>query len=200
MSTSSSSIPPSTATTHPAAATLSNATSSSKTQLYALAARVPLIKSPSISIPKPVQLPPDLHPLPADISAYFVYNFSLESYVLDANTPSSSRVGELLAKHARYLEERQRHKAEQQRELLRRVAPGYSGDVLLPSTSIARMEGGGTGETIATGEARNAKQTEHQQQQQQRTPLDDLADHLAQLDALNTQPGGPSPTSSQPYH
>ncbi|CBQ69818.1 conserved hypothetical protein [Sporisorium reilianum SRZ2] len=166
-------------------------TSTSKNQLYSLAARVPLIKSPSISLPKPVTLPPDLHPLPADISAYFVYPFSLESYVLDPNTPSSATVDQLLAKHVQYLDARQRQKDDQQREMLRRVAPGWQGDVLLPTTSAA-----GAREVDAKPAVVEQEQ-EHAGQQQERTPLDDLADHLAQLDALNASG---APPGSHQYH
>ncbi|EST08721.1 hypothetical protein PSEUBRA_001802 [Kalmanozyma brasiliensis GHG001] len=162
--------------------------STSKTQLYSLASRVPLIKSPSISLPKPVRLPQDLHPLPADISAYFVYPFSLESYVLDPNTPSSSTIDQLLAKHQQYLENREREKENKHKEMLMKMAPGWSGDVLLPKAS-----GGAARESapVAT-EARDQAAKPHQTEEQvERTPLDELADHLAQLDALNTT-GAPS--------
>ena len=159
-------------------------TSASSNQLYALASRVPLIKSPSVSLPNPVKLPPDLHPLPADISAYFVYPFSLESYVLDPNTPSSATIDQLLEKHQQYLANRQRQKEERQKALLRKVAPGWQGAVLQPTTSSVSSR-------PAAGEA-NSEQAAAQQMAQQaerpnqeRTPLDDLADHLAQLDALH---------------
>lgn len=164
----------------------------SSNQLYSLASRVPLIKSPSISLPKPVKLPPDLHPLPADISAYFVYPFSLESYVLDPNTPSSSTVDQLLAKHQQYLDNRQREKEQKQKELLRKVAPGWQGDVLLPTSSSK----------AALGEAAPAdqeKQHDEDHKKEERTPLDDLADHLAQLDALNSSSGPPSNSYQQRF-
>lgn len=35
-----------------------------------LVAKIPLIKSPELWIPKPVALPSDIHPLPTDINAY----------------------------------------------------------------------------------------------------------------------------------
>lgn len=158
--------------------------STSKTQLYSLALRVPLIKSPSISLPNPVKLPQDLHPLPADISAYFVYPFSLESYVLDPNTPSSSTIDQLLAKHQQYLENREREKENKHKEMLMKMAPGWSGDVLLPTASgTPGRESGGVSATGQQGPEAKPQQTV---EQAERTPLDDLADHLAQLDALNT--------------
>ncbi|SNX87553.1 uncharacterized protein MEPE_06263 [Melanopsichium pennsylvanicum] len=160
--------------------------STSSNQLYALASRVPLIKSPSLSLPTPVKLPPDLHPLPTDISAYFVYPFSLESYVLDPNTPSSSTIDHLLAKHNQYLENRQREKQQHEQELLRKVAPGWhQGDVLLPSAKAARPSPTPTSDAPGGGSAEGQAQLATPNQPQERTPLDDLADHLAQLDAMN---------------
>ncbi|KAJ1017918.1 hypothetical protein NDA13_006529 [Ustilago tritici] len=158
--------------------------------LYSLASRVPLIKSPSVSIPTPVQLPPDLHPLPADISAYFVYPFSLESYVLDPNTPSSSTIDQLLEKHKQYLEGREREKREREEERLRKMAPGWTGvgGVLMPTSTggvkdaTAAGKGGKSGSLVGE-EAEKQKKSE--QKGEERTPLDDLADHLAQLDALD---------------
>lgn len=54
------------------------------TSLYALSSHVPLIKSPAVRVPPPIQLPPTLHPLPPSVQEYFVYPFSLERFVLDA--------------------------------------------------------------------------------------------------------------------
>lgn len=169
--------------------------SSTSNQLYTLASRVPLIKSHSISIPKPVKLPPDLHPLPTDISAYFVYPFSLESYVLDPNTPSSSTVEQLLEKHKLYLEAREREKEEKKRELLRKMAPGWQGGagaVLMPTSAsqqlVAEKEAG------VEGKGGDGQVGEQHGQKEERTPLDDLADHLAQLDALNSSAHGPPPS------
>ncbi|ETS60479.1 hypothetical protein PaG_05322 [Moesziomyces aphidis] len=176
----------STSTSHPAAGGSTRSGSNATNQLYALASRVPLIKSPSISLPKPVTLPADLHPLPHDISAYFVYPFSLESYVLDPNTPSSTTIDQLLEKHAQYLKHREEEKQKRQRDMLHRLAPGWQGaSGVLQPTSTAWNQ---------SNPSPNAVQTQQQQaqqqepQQQERTPLDDLADHLAQLDALHSQP------------
>ncbi|TKY90317.1 hypothetical protein EX895_000315 [Sporisorium graminicola] len=198
MSTTNSMAAAGSTSTHPSIA--SSAPSTSKNQLYSLASRVPLIKSPSVSLPKPIKLPPDLHPLPADISAYFVYPFSLESYVLDPNTPSSATVDQLLAKHQQYLEARQRQKEDQQREMLRRVAPGWHGDVLLPTTSNSGAAMREAQPMDASAAAVVAGPKDPQQAEplpQERTPLDDLADHLAQLDALNASG---APPSSHQYH
>lgn len=61
-----------------------SSSSNSVTSLYALAAHVPLIKSPAVRVPPPIQLPQTLHPLPLNVQDYFVYPFSLERFVLDA--------------------------------------------------------------------------------------------------------------------
>jgi hypothetical protein len=37
---------------------------------YAAASRVPLIQSPSLRVPRPVELPPDIHPLPESLNPY----------------------------------------------------------------------------------------------------------------------------------
>ncbi|KAJ9475420.1 tRNA nucleotidyltransferase [Pseudozyma hubeiensis] len=192
MSTSSNSAAHATASIPSASSSAAVAATTSKNQLYALASRVPLIKSHSISLPKPVKLPPDLHPLPADISAYFVYPFSLESYVLDPNTPSSNTVDQLLAKHKQYLENREKDKEDRQREMLRKVAPGWHGDVLMPTNSANARKSLDVGATLEQAQSQSAQQLQ-QQQGAERTPLDDLADHLAQLDALNSSA---TPTSS----
>lgn len=93
---------------------------------YDAARRVNLIKSPSVSVPPPITFPTDLHPLPPDLHAYFVYPFSLETYVLDPNSPSSRTVEELHSRHASYLEWREQEKQRVEKERLRRVAPGWN--------------------------------------------------------------------------
>ncbi|GAK66768.1 uncharacterized protein PAN0_014d4992 [Moesziomyces antarcticus] len=185
----------STSTSHPAAGGSTRTGGNASNQLYALASRVPLIKSPSISLPKPVTLPADLHPLPHDISAYFVYPFSLESYVLDPNTPSSTTIDQLLEKHAQYLKHREEDKQKRQRDMLHKLAPGWQGasGVLQPTSTAWNQSNPSAGQN--TNAVQPQHQEQQQQQQQERTPLDDLADHLAQLDALHSQP---PPTSEQP--
>lgn len=144
-------------------------------ELYALAARVPLMKSHSVTAPKTITLPPELHPLPADISAYFVYPFSLESYVLDPSTPSSATIAALQQRHTSFLEARHIARQERQREAMQRLAPGYDAGraaPLLPTHSKQQQEAQALQQRQADAQSRP---------DQQRTPLDDLADHLSQL-------------------
>ncbi|GAA5984825.1 hypothetical protein JCM10908_003521 [Rhodotorula pacifica] len=87
--------------------------------------RVPLIKNPGFWIPKPVELPFDIHPLPDDVQAYFVYPHTLESHVLQSLPPALSQLQaahqERLALLASYAESKERaRKAE-----LNRLAPGW---------------------------------------------------------------------------
>ncbi|EPQ28088.1 uncharacterized protein PFL1_04415 [Pseudozyma flocculosa PF-1] len=155
--------------------------------LYAAAARIPLIKSPSVSVPPPIRLPADLHPLPPDIRAYFVYPFSLESYVLDANTPSSSTIEELQKRYDDYLRMRQEEKEAEKREVLRRMAPGWAeggGGIMVPDSTRNKIE---PQTTPGTGHQEGQRQA-----QQERAPIDDLVDHLAKLEAMGAKPVGDS--------
>lgn len=104
-------------------------TSTTGQALYSQASRVPLIKSHVVSLPPPVQLPTDLHPLPPDVRAYFVYPFSLESYVLDGTARA-----ELEALHQRH-QQTLRDREEQKKSDLRKVAPGWEGSVMVPNSS-----------------------------------------------------------------
>jgi len=95
---------------------------------YAAAARAPLIKSPTIHIRQPVELPPDIHPLPDSVTAYFVYPFTLEPHII---TLESSRRTTLAAHSARreaYLKSREEEKERRKRDALRRIAPGFEPD------------------------------------------------------------------------
>ncbi|KAH9471276.1 hypothetical protein MJO28_002870 [Puccinia striiformis f. sp. tritici] len=106
-----------------------------------LASKIPLIRAPGTWLPKPITRPNDLHPLPDDVTAYFVYPYTLE--------PSSLRYLNGLSTHPTnweatlqstqtYLDERrarkeaERTRIENEKELvrlesLRLVAPGWNG-------------------------------------------------------------------------
>ncbi|KAA1065317.1 hypothetical protein PGT21_034601 [Puccinia graminis f. sp. tritici] len=106
-----------------------------------LASNIPLIRAPGTWLPKPIACPSDLHPLPEDVTAYFVYPYTLE--------PSSIRYLHGLSSHPTnwettlqstqtYLEDRRLRKEaeririelekEQSRlDSLRLIAPGWNG-------------------------------------------------------------------------
>ncbi|GAA94534.1 uncharacterized protein L969DRAFT_91510 [Mixia osmundae IAM 14324] len=104
---------------------------------------VPLIKNPSLWLPRPIELPQDIHPLPEDVSAYFVYPWTLETHVLSPPEPHPSHAilrSELASTHQkrlRVLQAREDEKVRRRREALQKMAPGYSetagtGSVLQP--------------------------------------------------------------------
>ncbi|KAH9005648.1 hypothetical protein EDB86DRAFT_3061785 [Lactarius hatsudake] len=147
---------------------------------YAAASRVPLIQSPSLRVPKHVELPPDIHPLPESVNPYFVYPFTLEPHVL---TVESNRRATLVAHAARreaLLRAREDEKQRRKREALRRIAPGFEprGAPLVPvKTGIAldqqQKEDGIDGNAVAAAG----------QGGQPRDVMDDLVDRLAALES-----------------
>ncbi|KAF9239283.1 hypothetical protein BU15DRAFT_74706 [Melanogaster broomeanus] len=99
---------------------------------YAAAGHVPLIKSPALRVPPPVELPPDIHPLPDSVTPYFVYPFTLEPHVLTVEREA-------------LLRSREDEKERRRREALRRVAPGFEGNgtVLTPVRASPETHGAG---------------------------------------------------------
>ncbi|MBW0497807.1 hypothetical protein O181_037522 [Austropuccinia psidii MF-1] len=108
-----------------------------------LACHIPLIRAPGTWLPKPVVLPSDLHPIPDDITAYFVYPYSLEasslSYLQGLSAHKLNMEAALQSTQT-FLDERQRRKEaarlqmeqereERKKESLRLVAPGWSGEM-----------------------------------------------------------------------
>ncbi|EIW71457.1 hypothetical protein TREMEDRAFT_23877, partial [Tremella mesenterica DSM 1558] len=104
---------------------------------YAAAATVPLIKSPSLWLPKPVELPNDIHPLPEDITAYFVYPFTLEEHVLGLRPSPHEAIAQRRARNASILHQREQEEEQKEREALHRVAPGYNPSAVLVPTSAS---------------------------------------------------------------
>ncbi|KAL5498638.1 hypothetical protein ACEPAH_1993 [Sanghuangporus vaninii] len=162
---------------------------------YAPAAHVPLIKSPSLRIPRPIEAPPDIHPLPDDINAYFVYPFTLEPHILTLESSRAATIAAHTAKHEAYLRQREENKERRKREALRRIAPGFepqSGPLVptkvsetggarsvVPTASQGEGAAGDSGsDAIAAGHIR------------QRSVMDDLVDHLAALDAASEPSSG----------
>ncbi|EIM81971.1 uncharacterized protein STEHIDRAFT_103444 [Stereum hirsutum FP-91666 SS1] len=155
----------------------------SKSQ-YAAAAHVPLIQSPSLRVPKPVELPPDIHPLPDNVNAYFVYPFTLEPHVLTLETSRRQTLSSHAARRTNYLHlreedkmrrQREREEAEQKRkmEALRKIAPGFepSGGPLVPSPKGKDGRGGEGGGGQGEGGTRV------------KDVMEDLVDRLAAMDS-----------------
>ncbi|BGP57745.1 hypothetical protein JCM8202_002398 [Rhodotorula sphaerocarpa] len=87
--------------------------------------RVPLIKNPGFWVPKPVELPLDVHPLPDDIQAYFVYPYSLESHVLQTLPAALADLRRTEEQHRALLASYAESKERQRLAELNRLAPGY---------------------------------------------------------------------------
>ncbi|KAM6499386.1 hypothetical protein JOM56_004894 [Amanita muscaria] len=101
---------------------------------YAAVSNVPLVKYPSLRVPRLVELPPDIHPLPDSVNVYFVYPFTLEPHVL---TFESSRRNTLAAHAARreaYLIAREEEKEQRKRDALHKIAPGFDPQTFLVPT------------------------------------------------------------------
>ncbi|KAI0777189.1 hypothetical protein BD413DRAFT_514159 [Trametes elegans] len=144
---------------------------------YAPAARVPFIKSPSLRVPRPVELPPDIHPLPDSVTPYFVYPFTLEPHVLTVEAARRSTLAAHAARREAYLRAREEEKERRKRDALRRIAPGFEprATPLVPTkrfsgvpaqASEAGAEGGGGGEHRRT-----------------KSVMEDLVDQLAAMDS-----------------
>ncbi|KAK1923459.1 hypothetical protein DB88DRAFT_491322 [Papiliotrema laurentii] len=108
-------------------------------QQYSAAATVPLIKSPSLWLPKPVELSNDIHPLPEDITAYFVYPFTLEQHVLSIHPSPHEAIAQRRARNAQILHQREIEEEQKEKEALHKLAPGYNPSSLLVPTSTSRQ-------------------------------------------------------------
>ncbi|KIY48738.1 hypothetical protein FISHEDRAFT_58719 [Fistulina hepatica ATCC 64428] len=137
---------------------------------YAAATHVPLIKSPSLRIPHMVELPPDIHPLPDSVTAYFAYPFTLEPHVLTFQNARRTTLAAHATRRSAYLAAREEDKARRKRDALRKVAPGFDPEHVLEPT---RTGSGGAGAPPSPVIA----------PQQQQSVMHDLIDQLAAMDA-----------------
>ncbi|RSH78144.1 uncharacterized protein EHS24_002600 [Apiotrichum porosum] len=115
-------------------------------------------------------MPTDIHPLPDDITAYFVYPFTLEQHVVSLTPPPHIAIAERRARlaailHAREVEEEQREKA-----ALHRLAPGYNPASVLTPTHAGGAENG-VGGVEAPGSPKPAD------------PMDDLVAQLEEMES-----------------
>jgi len=168
---------------------------------YGEAANVPLIKSPSLRVPKVVQMPPDIHPLPESVSAYFAYPFTLEPHLLALESTRQQTLAAHAVQRSQYLaaraaeQERRRTDLErikyeveerrrrEERERVWKVAPGFDSQMgtLVPKkvgqpeavnpTSLTVGPIAGTSNSAAAQEDRM---------------MADLVEQLARLDAAHS--------------
>ncbi|KAF9265427.1 hypothetical protein L218DRAFT_898100 [Marasmius fiardii PR-910] len=143
---------------------------------YAAISNVPLIKSPSLRAPRPVQLPPDIHPLPNSVTAYFAYPFTLEPHVLAMESSRRETLAAHTVKREAYLKARNDEKERRRREALRKIAPGFEGSVLVPTRASSAPAH--PPEPSSSSPPPPAPEYRHS-----RSVMDDLVDHLAALDS-----------------
>jgi len=139
---------------------------------YAAVANIPLIKSPSLRAPKPVELPQDIHPLPDSVIPYFVYPFTLEPHVITLESSRRTTVASHAARRAAYLRSRDDEIERRKRDALHKIAPGL-GSLLVPTRPAPNNTSGSMHNQIP-GEQEN-----------ERNVMNDLVDQLAALDSRN---------------
>ncbi|CAK5265447.1 unnamed protein product [Mycena citricolor] len=141
---------------------------------YSQAARMPLIKSPSLRIPRPVTLPPDIHPLPESIAPYMVYPFTLEPHIITLESSRQATVAAHDARRDAYLKSRADEKDRRKRDALRRIAPGFEpgeGHVLVPTKRSSLV---GSPPPVSAAPTPPAPP---------KSVMDDLVDRLAAMDS-----------------
>ncbi|GAA5858037.1 hypothetical protein JCM8547_006673 [Rhodosporidiobolus lusitaniae] len=87
--------------------------------------KVPLIKNPGFWVPKPVELPPDIHPLPDDVHAYFVYPHTLEQHVLSTLPAQLQAAQQAHEQRLHLLNSYAESKERARKARLNQVAPGW---------------------------------------------------------------------------
>ncbi|CAO1624631.1 unnamed protein product [Jaminaea pallidilutea] len=161
---------------------------------YDVTPGVQLIKSPSLNVAGPEPFPSEVHPLPPDLHAYFVYPFSLEYYVQAPGNPKAENVEQLRTKHKEFLRQRTEEQHKKEADRLKRVAPGWtSGASLLQPTT--RTAGGAAAsppiEADKPGKAAESTGAGHEDVvSSDGHHIDAMAQLVDHLDNLNTTQSG----------
>ncbi|KAG8847041.1 hypothetical protein FRB96_001691 [Tulasnella sp. 330] len=149
---------------------------------YAAANVVPLIKSPSLRVPKPVEMPEDMYPLPSSIAEYFAYPFTLEPHVVTLESARQSTVAAHATRRESYLETREQDKVKRKKEALRRVAPGFEPD---SGPMVPRRIGEPVSKRTDELGGINVGGVPGSAEHQARSVMDDLVDQLAAMTSNN---------------
>ncbi|KAF9557918.1 hypothetical protein CPC08DRAFT_764278 [Agrocybe pediades] len=160
---------------------------------YAAASSIPLIKSPSLRVPKPVELPEDIHPLPDSVNPYFVYPFTLEPHVITLESSRRTTIAAHTARREAYLRAREDEKERRKRDALRRIAPGFEphGGPLVPTQRL------GSTQSMTPLPGQQASSSNAATHQRSRSVMDDLVDQLAALESTSSASNPANP--GQPY-
>lgn len=157
-------------------------------QQYAAAATVPLIKSPSLWLPQPVELPNEIHPLPEDITAYFVYPFTLEEHVLSIHPSPHEAIALKRAKCAEILHKREEAEEQKERDNLKRIAPGYNpSSVLMPTSASHTPTSSISQPLVPHGTAQSVTSPNSKSQAHGRTESDPMDDLVARLEEMESK-------------
>ncbi|EMD34703.1 hypothetical protein CERSUDRAFT_97286 [Gelatoporia subvermispora B] len=150
---------------------------------YAAASRVPLIKSPSLRVPRPVERPQDIHPLPDNVTAYFVYPFTLEPHVLTLEQSRRSTLAAHAARREAYLKSREEEKERRKREALHRIAPGFepTATPLVPVKRVSSVPNPGTHPEAGSS-------VQDMGHHRSKSVMEELVDQLAALDSSGSAP------------
>ncbi|KAF7783995.1 hypothetical protein Agabi119p4_160 [Agaricus bisporus var. burnettii] len=151
---------------------------------YAAAANIPLIKSPSLRVPPPVELPQDIHPLPGSVTPYFVYPFTIEPHIVTLESSRRSTIAAHSARRESFLRSRIEEIERRKRDALHKIAPGL-GTMLVPTRTSPAS-------TTTQGPNISAPGPEIKE----RNVMDDLVDQLAALESKNA---GQSNSVSSPH-
>ncbi|KAH8927693.1 hypothetical protein BT69DRAFT_1258052 [Atractiella rhizophila] len=154
-----------------------------------LISNVPLIKAPSFWVPKPVTLPADIHPLPPDITAYFVYPHLLETHVLSTLPATLQELQTSKEQRAAYLIAREEAKKRRKKEELRKVAPGWDeGEGVLVPTKRTSL--------IGTPAALTPKPEPVKEEEEEQDPMKLLVDGLERLGGTSTSAAASAATDA----
>jgi len=159
---------------------------------YAAVSDIPLIKSPSLRVPRPVELPQDIHPLPDSVTPYFVYPFTLEPHIITLESSRRTTIAAHAARREAYLSSRVEDIERRRRDALHRIAPGL-GTVLVPtrassSTSAYAQGTSSPGYEGASGSG-SAQVQGPGEQDKERDVMDDLVNQLAALESRTANRG-----------
>ncbi|GAA5944316.1 uncharacterized protein JCM15063_006555 [Sporobolomyces koalae] len=185
--------------------TASDATASAFPTASQLVDRVPLIKNPAFWAPPPVQVPLDIHPLPDDVEAYFVYPHTLEDHVLSTLPAQLEHLEQTRAQRVALLHSYSESKERVRKAKLQALAPGWNdgqGGVMQPvrkptqaastlnQTTTTLSTGGATHpEDPGVSDELHSSPTEMGPETIDKMQRDQMQDWLNKFDGASTEQG-----------